>query len=257
VAIAIGLAVVVDLPATGHGPSVVASRTAAHVVWKGDYETRDFGQWETVLRETGGAARIVTKPVAQGSFAARYVLGAQTDETSSRVEAHQPDELASGGIYGTEAWYSWAEYVPARSQFAPHASFNHLVQWLPDVEECSGAALSVNGLARPPRLLFRTKGGEILSREEGCTMRYERTFDLGRLPRDRWLRFRLHVRWSADPSAGFVELRMNGRRVIGRTQIATAPPGVNHYLRQGIYRFRCTCRTVAFGDGMTVETASP
>ena len=50
---------------------------------------------------------------------------------------------------------------------------------------------------------------------------------------------------------------MNGHRVIGRTQIATAPPGVNHYLRQGIYRFRCTCRTVAFGDGMTVETSSP
>jgi hypothetical protein len=131
------------------------------------------------------------------------------------------------------------------------------VQWLPDVEECSGAALSVDGLARPPRLRFRTKGGEIVSRDEGCTMSQERSFDLGPLPRDRWLRFRMHVRWSADPSTGFVELWMNGRRRIGLTHLATAPPDVAHYLRQGIYRFRCACRTVVYGDGMTVESVMP
>jgi hypothetical protein len=241
------------LPATPRGGSEHAQRIA----WKGDYETRNFSQWETVLRETGGAARIVTRPVAQGSFAARYILGPQTEATGSRVEAHQPDEVASGGTYGSEVWYRWAELVPRDSQFARHASFNHLVQWLPDVEECSGAALSVNGVARPPRLLFRTKGGDILSHDEGCTMRYERSFDLGRLPRERWLRFRLRVRWSSDPAAGYVELWLNGRRVVERTTLATAPPDVDHYLRQGIYRFRCTCRTIVFADGMTVERIAP
>lgn len=251
------VAVVPALPGGGSTAAASKSGTAAHATWTGDYETRDFTQWETVLRETGGAARIVRTPVAQGSFAARYILGPQTAETGSRVEAHQPDELASGGTYGSETSYRWAEYVPRASQFAPHVSFNHLIQWLPDVDECSGGALSVNGMARPPRLLLRLKGGDILSRDDGCRMRHERTFDLGPLPRERWLRFRLRVKWSADPQAGFVELWLNGRRIVEQRSLATAPPDVDHHLRQGIYRFRCTCRTIVYGDGMTVERISP
>jgi hypothetical protein len=231
---------------------------ASRVVWKGDYETGDFGQWERVLRETAAEAHIVAgrNPIAQGRYAARFILGPQITQVGSRVEAHQPDEAASGGLYGSETWYRWAEYVPSDSRFAPHPSFNHLVQWHPEAE-CSGAVLSVNGVASPPRLLFRVRGGDILDYDEGCEFRFERTFDLGRLPRDRWLRFRLHVKWSADPSEGLVELWMNGGRKIEPTRLATAAPDVGTYLRQGIYRFRCTCRTLVYGDAMKVTQVAP
>ena len=247
--------VVVVLPTRSGGAQ--AGDAVARVVWTGNYESRDFSQWEQVLQETAGDARIVRKPVAQGRYAARFVLGPQATTTGSRIEAHQPDEAASGGRYGSEAWYRWAEFVPSRAQFAAHSSFNHLVQWLPDTAECSGAALSVNGIAKPPRLQFRTKGGDINSFDEGCELAQERTFDLGPLPRDRWLRFRLHIRWSADPSEGFVELWMNGGRKIGFTRLATAPSDNDHYLRQGIYRFRCSCRTIVYGDAMTVKQVVP
>jgi hypothetical protein len=249
------LGVVVALPARSGGAERRGALT--RVVWTGNYESRDFSQWQQVLQEAAGAARIVSKPVAQGRYAARFVLGPQTTATGSRIEAHQPDEGASGGHYGSETWYTWAELVPSGAQFAPHSSFNHLIQWLPDTAECSGAALSVNGLAKPPRLLFRTKGGDIVSFDEGCELADERTFDLGPLPRDRWLRFRLHIKWSADPREGFVELWMNGGRKVKFTRLATAPSDNDHYLRQGIYRFRCTCRTVVYGDAMTVKQVVP
>ena len=226
------------------------------LVWTGAYESGDFSQWERVLREIGGSARIVTDPVAQGRYAARFVLGPQTAVTGSRVEAHQPDASASGAVYGSESWYGWAELVPSSSTFARHRNFNHLVQWHPTLE-CFGSGLSVNGLARPARLLLIVRGGDVVRYGDGCELRYERAFDLGPLPRDRWLRFRLHVRWDADPTVGFVELWMNGGRKIARTYLATAPPGVDQFLRQGIYRFKCTCRTVVYGDAMTVKQVLP
>jgi Polysaccharide lyase len=230
---------------------------SARVVWKGDYESGDFSQWQGVLRETiTGGATIVGKPVSQGRYAAKFVLGPQTDYSGSRIEAHQGNVVPSGGVYGSETWYRWASYVPASTSFARHASFNHLVQWHPALE-CFGAALSVNGLARPARLLLIIRGGDILRYGGSCDLRYQRAFDLGPLPRDRWLRFRLHIRWHADPSVGFVELWMNGGRKIARTSLATAPPNVHHYVRQGIYRFQCACRTVAFGDAMKVTQVVP
>jgi hypothetical protein len=230
-----------------------AGSEGTRVVWTGNYESGDFSQWERVLRQTiTGGARIVENPVAQGRYAARFVLGPQTTYSFSRVEAHQPDKSASGGWYGSETWYRWAELVPSHSQFARHRTFNNLIQWKQDLAACSGATLSVNGLARPVRLFLHVRGGDLESLDEGCRFHSERSFDLGPLPRDRWLRFRLHIKWSADPNEGFVELWMNGGRKIPLTHVATAPPGVNHYVRQGLYRHPCECRTVVFGDAMTV-----
>lgn len=240
------------------GEAGAAATLESRVIWTGNYESGDFTQWERVLRETiTGGARIVGKPVAEGQYAARFELGPQSVYNWSRLEAHQPDTDASGGRYGSETWYRWAEYVPSSSQFARHRSFNHLVQWHPALD-CFGAALSVNGLARSPvHLIFNVRGGDIVRLGGGCDLQYERAFDLGPLPRDRWLRFRLHIRWHADPSVGFVELWMNGGRKIKRTYLATAPPDVHHYVRQGIYRFQCSCRTVVYGDAMTVTQVDP
>jgi Polysaccharide lyase len=226
------------------------------VSWTGDFETGDFGNWSSVLREGPGRARIVRRPVQQGRYAAEFVLGPQTHASSSRIEAHQPDVEASGGRSGSEAWYTWAEYVPAATRFARHASFNHLVQWHPTVG-CYGSSLTVDGVARRPRLLLRIRGGAIRETGDGCTTRYDRSFDLGVVPRDRWLTFRLHVRWSADPRVGFVQLTQNGEVAIPFTRLATAITDTDVYLRQGLYRFRCRCRTTVFADAMTVRAVEP
>ncbi len=231
---------------------------ASRVLWSGNYESGDFSQWQGILREdeSPGTAQVVRTPVAQGRYAARFVLGPQTAFSGSRIEAHQGSPETSGGVYGSETWYRFAAFVPRSASFAPHPSFNHLAQWLP-AGPCFGSALSVNGVAEPARLLFNVRGGDVIRFGGSCDLRYERVFDLGPLPRDRWLRFRLHIKWHADPNVGFVELWMNGGRKIKRTLAATAPPDVHHYVRQGIYRFRCTCRTVVYGDAMTVTQVFP
>jgi hypothetical protein len=241
---------------SGESGGASGSSAATRLVWTGNYESGDFSQWYRVLQEDAGAARIVAKPVAEGRFAARFEIGPQTAEEGTRIEAHQPDVATSGGGYGSETWYRWATYVPSTSVFGRDKSFNHMMQWHPALG-CFGAALSVNGLTRPHRLLFNVRGGDILEFGGSCRLRHERWFDIGPLPRDRWLRFRLHIKWHADPSVGFVELWMNGGLKIRRTYVSTAPPGVGHYVRQGLYRVHCTCRTVAYGDALTVKQVVP
>jgi Polysaccharide lyase len=256
------VAVVAVLASFGVTRAQQRSSGPAAVMWTGDFETGNFAQWEGLLREGPGSAALIRargsgpkRDVLQGRYAARFVLEPQTNENGSRIEAHQSRPESTGGAYGAESWYSWAEYVPAASRFAPHAGFNHLVQFHPEAP-CSGGSLGVNGLARRPRLVLRMKGGDVLSYDGGCRVRYLRVFDLGVVPRDRWLRFRLHVRWSADPAEGFVEFWMNGVRVVPFTQLATAQPDVGTYLRQGVYRFRCACRTIVYADAMTVWTGT-
>jgi hypothetical protein len=256
------VAVVVVLASCGVTPAQQLSGGATRVIWTGDFETGNFGQWQEVLRDGPGSVAIIRargsgakRHVLQGRYSARFVLEPQTNENGSRIEAHQARPESTGGAYGAESWYSWAEYVPASSRFAPHAGFNHLVQFHPEAP-CSGGSLGVNGLAKRPRLVLRIEGGDVLSYGGGCRLRYQRVFDLGPLPRDRWLRFRLHVRWSADPAEGFVEFWKNGVRVVPFTNLATAQPGVDTYLRQGLYRFRCACRTIVYADAMTVRTGT-
>lgn len=51
-----------------------------------------------------------------------------------------------------------------------------------------------------------------------------------------WHDFTWHVKWSSDPNQGFVELYYNGDLVVPLTNCATMYPGMQVYLKQGLYR---------------------
>src|ERR687892_266954 len=97
-------------------------------------------------RATGiGARRLPLGAFLVAATMTVAVIGAWTPTVrGDRAEKGEArTSQASRGLYGSETWYRWAEYVPSGSRFAPHPSFNHLVQWHPEAE-CSGAVLSVN-----------------------------------------------------------------------------------------------------------------
>jgi MYXO-CTERM domain-containing protein len=57
-----------------------------------------------------------------------------------------------------------------------------------------------------------------------------------RLVRGAWQDFIFRVKWSSDPSVGFVELWHNGQLVLPRYKHATMYPGDGIYLKLGLYR---------------------
>ena len=75
------------------------------------------------------------------------------------------------------------------------------------------------------------------------------------LQRGVWNDFVVHVKWSANPSVGFVELYHNGQQVVPPTPMATLYPGQGVYVKQGLYRNASIApQGVVFHDGFTVAT---
>ncbi len=218
--------------------------TPVSPTWLGNYETGDFAQWLQVPLEGPSTQAVEQSLVHEGRYAARFEIGS----TSSAGRTEVQDDVAK---YGGEEWYRWSEYVPASTAFAPHSSFNHLVQFHPWTDPCYGSSLAVDGLASPAHLILRMRGGTPTDLSAGCAFPSDRTFDLGEVQRDKWLDFVFHVRWSGDPGVGFVELWMNGAQVVPFTQLATADTGRDLHVRQGLYRFQCDCSTVVYGDGFS------
>jgi hypothetical protein len=70
-----------------------------------------------------------------------------------------------------------------------------------------------------------------------------------------WHDFALHVKWSSNPSVGFVELWYDGEKVVPKTYADTLFPGETNYLKQGLYRDAATQPTqVIFHDGFVIAT---
>ena len=76
------------------------------------------------------------------------------------------------------------------------------------------------------------------------------------LQRELWNDFVLHVKWSPDPKAGFVELYHNGKAVLPLTKVATQYSGQRNYLKLGLYRDASIApEGVIFHDGFIQATS--
>jgi hypothetical protein len=75
------------------------------------------------------------------------------------------------------------------------------------------------------------------------------------LVRGVWHEFVFRVKWSPDPSVGFVELWHNRERALARRNIATMYPGMRNYLKLGLYRnSTITQQGVVYHDGFIQAT---
>ena len=77
-----------------------------------------------------------------------------------------------------------------------------------------------------------------------------RSYVLAPLQKGRWYDFVLHVKWSASASVGFVEMWINGNRVVPKIFTPTLYAGMTAYAKQGYYRSPHTGTTVVYQDGM-------
>ena len=75
------------------------------------------------------------------------------------------------------------------------------------------------------------------------------------LVRGVWHEFIFHVKWSADPSVGFVELWHNREQVLPKRNLATMYAGMNNYLKLGLYRNDTIAQVgVVYHDGFIQAT---
>jgi Polysaccharide lyase len=214
------------------------------VAWAGDFDTGSFSQWSNELQvKASDRATIVTSPVRGGRYAARFevepgdsdVAGSGTGE---RSEVWLGVEQ-TGGLEGLESWWTWSVLFP--SDFtSPGGDWNYFTQF------------HHTGTIGQSNIAFVVSNGSslrLIVNSVSPTRPHQRLFSLGRLVRGVWTDFVFHVKWSADPHEGFVEVWVDGANVVPLMHLATLYAGQEVYVKQGYYRAAFDQASVVYIDG--------
>lgn len=212
------------------------------VLWIGNAETGDLGQWCIANQAVPGRITVVTSPVTQGQYAYRFQLNdGDTIFGTERVTLSQQ----CAGRYeqnGEEKYYGWSVYLPA--DYPANTNWSLVVQWK-----------GIHTGSPPISLNLRN---------DRWMLNYRPTVNSSELhkwdapaTKGRWENFVLHVKWSADPSIGFIEFWHNGQLVVQKFYTSTMHTNgttpVNNFVAMGLYRdASISTNVILYHDGMVV-----
>ncbi|MGW9440034.1 heparin lyase I family protein [Streptomyces sp. NPDC055607] len=196
-----------------------------------------FGkQWTS-----GNGPEIVTSPVRDGSYAARFQLDASDPLVSNgkRSEITQQDNQP----LDVERWYGFSLHLPSTWTYDTSAEI--VSQWHQCDADCSGGS--------PPLALLTDEGrwkvdfrGDII--------------DLGAYATAKWTDWVFHVKWRTD-GAGVLEVWRDGTRVLTRTGATHDGGPRSPYFKFGIYKWDWnkgptdTSQRVMFYDSLRIGDA--
>jgi len=230
------------------------------LTWRADYETGDLAQWDREPQVAGDGIRIVSSPVRAGSFAVRFTLRPGDDPLGldgERAELLRSDFEGEG----TESWWAWSTYFPADFVVEEGAKkWTIFMHWVSTTDRYAGCrppvALDVtNDGTESLRLLVR--GGVPTVSATGCTSPDSSAFLLGKLQRERWHDFLLHIVWSASASQGLVELWLDGNQLVMPTRRATLYSGQSVYVKQGLFRSDSSATSSVIHDELRHGSGPP
>ena len=213
----------------------------SRVIWRGDFESGDLEQWGTSQRVADDRITVVQSPVRQGARAARFEVreGDNVGDGAPRAELALLNRRDACCREGDERWYRWSTMFAEDFPTAPD-KFVDFVQFKKDGEGSGPVTFMVWG--------------------EQMELRANGTHWKAPLRRGVWEEFIFHVKWSPDPSVGFIELWRNGRLELPRKFMLTLDRDENGnvipaYIKQGLYRSDDFTETgVLFQDGMVAGT---
>lgn len=212
--------------------ALFATPAAAKVLWKGDFESGDISQWTKAQIVASNRIRIVSDPVRDGRFAARFLVRQGDDPIGASGNRSELVQLGQDEA-GKELVYRWHTMWP--SDYASEDTWQLFTQW------------HHTGSDGSPPVEFFVWGEQIYLRVNGD--------DLWSTPlvRGRWQEFVFRVKWARN---GWVELHHNGRLVLPKTSASTLYAGQGVYLKQGLYRdAKVAKEQVIFHDAMTIATS--
>ncbi len=226
--------------------AAAATPGSAGISWRGDYESGNFSQWDCgVQQKSGDRATIVTSPVRQGRYAARFeVRPGDTNVAGSGSNGERTEALSCRSFgEGQEQWWAWS------TMFAPDFSandsgWNLFTQWHNSGTTGGTVAFFVAG----NKIAFQSYGGD-------PSHATARSWQIANKTNGSWYDFVFHVKWSSNPNVGFVEVWVNGSRVVPLTYTATLYNGQTVYLKQGYYRAAQPNTAVIYEDGMRQGTS--
>ena len=224
------------------------------VLWTGDAETGNLGQWASAVRVARNRIRAVRAPVRHGRYSYRF----EVRQGDNPVPDFSDDDRAELGQAnpgrgplireGMEQWYGFSVMF---GRSFPKAAWQTIAQWKqvgpnPPPAELSASDDEIAFAMGGARKRLAGDGGELFET---------------RLVRRVWNDFVMHVKWSPRASVGFVELWYDGKRVVRKTYTANMHRSsdgevIPNHSRIGYYRDRAISQTgVVYIDGYKVGTS--
>ncbi len=223
--------------------STLATSGSGGVIWRGDYETGNFSQWECGLQvQAEGRATVVTSPVRQGKYAARYEVRPGDHNVGTGNGERTEVKSCRHAVEGEEQWWAWSTmFAPDFS--ASNSDWNIFTQFHNSGTTGGRVEFYVNGNS----MQFVTHGGEL----NNPTARF---CEIAKRTNGKWYDFVIHVKWSSA-NTGFAEVWVNGKKAVQFTNTPTLYVGQDVYLKQGYYREPQSNVGVIFHDGMRQGTS--
>jgi Polysaccharide lyase len=222
-------------------------------VFRGDYDTGNFGQWGTCQSVKLNTSCRSVKPgqhysmgmvpapnARQGPFAARFEVRDGDVPNFGGGERSEVSSSAPGALTheGDERWYEFSMYLPPEFQ-NPKGYWFIVMQWH-------------GGDGSPPLAVVVTKDGKVaLGGGDGGDVTAREPKPLGPVRRGQWVDYVLHVGFSVNKSEGYVEGWENGVQTVPRYSRRTMRDDES-YLKQGIYRESDGSTAVVWLDGLRI-----
>jgi polysaccharide lyase-like protein/Big-like domain-containing protein len=223
---------------------LMSSAGQSTITWRGDFEPGNFSQWTAVQAKDPSRVTIQSDVVRQGRYATRFevrpgdnnVAGSGTGERAQVYIGNVLTDWAEG----REQYWAWSTYIPPDFA-APMGGWNALVGFH-HTGTTGGGNVQI-AVADMKTLWLRVMGADFEAP-------IRKDWDFAPLVKGKWYDFVLHVKWSSNASVGFVELWLNGSKVVPLTITPTLYYGQGVYLKMGYYRSAFDQTTVVYHDGM-------
>ena len=205
------------------------------ILRSGDFNTGDLSQWSGHQNLRSYSLTTVSSPAREGAYAARFEVRRGDDPLCAAGWGCYGDrsevQMSTGEAEGQERWYSWSTMIGA--DFPRTTAWQVVSQWHANAEGSPPIGFYAENDDLVLRFHRHSGPGQLINIVNAWR---------GSLRRGSWQDIRLHVKWSASDSVGFVELWINGvaqsfdtggtRRYIRNLY----PGGYGNYFKQGLYR---------------------
>lgn len=232
---------------TPHVPEPPGQALPGREFVRADYETGGLQQWDGGQVVDDDRIQVVTDPVDQGRYAARFEVR-DGDTPIAGYNDRAELQIDTDDTEGDDRWYAWSTRFAA--DFPVTDAWQVVAQWHADADG-------------PPPVAFYVEGDRLeLKRNPhdapGVTAGDPVVVWSAPLRREHWYRIKMRVRWSGDDRIGRISLWIDGRRVVRGALGRTLYPGYPNYFKQGYYRRAGEPRTgVVFHDGFHGSDAVP
>lgn len=215
-----------------------STRIPGRVLRRADFESGNLRQWNNVETVNRRRVRVVRSSV-QGRFAGRFEV--RNGESPLGFGERAEVLIGTGEREGQVRWYSWSTKFASNFPIARRGAWQVVSQWHSNASGSPPLGWYVDRNRLVLRAHRHARPGRVLSVKDLWS---------GPIRRGKWNHIKMRVRWSGSDRRGWVELWMNGKKVVKRAKVRTLYPGIGNYFKQGYYRCSCLTKTgVVFHDG--------